>query len=90
MTATEDDVRLLQRAVDLATTALDAGDDPFGSLLVAHDGTVLAVTVDTAFRRRPLTVPGRVLATARVVSHEDDVTTQLTTSAATILPATTR
>jgi tRNA(Arg) A34 adenosine deaminase TadA len=42
MTATEDDVRLLLRAVDLATAALEAGDDPFGSLLVARDGTILA------------------------------------------------
>lgn len=42
MTSTEDDHRFLQRAVALATEALEAGDDPFGSLLVAPDGTVLA------------------------------------------------
>lgn len=46
MTATDDDLRHLQRAVELATAALDAGDDPFGSLLVAGDGTVLAEEVN--------------------------------------------
>ena len=42
MTPTDDDLRHLQRAVELAAAALEAGDDPFGSLLVAGDGTVLA------------------------------------------------
>jgi tRNA(Arg) A34 adenosine deaminase TadA len=42
MTPTDDDLRLLQRAVELASAALEAGDDPFGSLLVAGDGTILA------------------------------------------------
>ena len=32
----------LRRCVELAREALDAGDDPFGSVLVAADGTVLA------------------------------------------------
>jgi tRNA(Arg) A34 adenosine deaminase TadA len=32
----------LQRCVDLAREALDAGDDPFGSLIVDGDGRVLA------------------------------------------------
>jgi tRNA(Arg) A34 adenosine deaminase TadA len=32
----------LQRCVDLATQALDKGDDPFGSALVDAHGTVLA------------------------------------------------
>lgn len=40
--ATPDDLPFLRRAVDLAAAALDAGDDPFGSLLVAGDGEVLA------------------------------------------------
>ena len=42
MITIEDDLRHLQRAVELAAAALEAGDDPFGSLLVARDGTVLA------------------------------------------------
>jgi tRNA(Arg) A34 adenosine deaminase TadA len=37
----ETDLRHLRRAVDLAGEALDAGDEPFGSVLVGADGTVL-------------------------------------------------
>src|SRR5690606_31911151 len=37
----EDDLRHLRRCVELAAEALEAGDEPFGSLLVAADGTVL-------------------------------------------------
>ena len=32
----------LQRCVELATEALEAGDEPFGSVLVSSDGEVLA------------------------------------------------
>lgn len=39
---TTDDLRLLRRCVELAESALDAGDEPFGSLLATADGTVLA------------------------------------------------
>jgi tRNA(Arg) A34 adenosine deaminase TadA len=39
---TEVDRRHLARCVELAEEALDAGDEPFGSLLVGADGTVLA------------------------------------------------
>jgi len=35
------DIRHLQRCVELATEAVDAGDQPFGSILVSRDGTVL-------------------------------------------------
>lgn len=37
----EGDRRHLRRCVELATEALEAGDEPFGSVLVAADGTVL-------------------------------------------------
>ncbi|SHK39867.1 Cytidine and deoxycytidylate deaminase zinc-binding region [Nocardiopsis flavescens] len=37
----ETDLRHLRRAVELAREALEAGDEPFGSVLVAADGTVL-------------------------------------------------
>jgi len=37
----ETDLRHLRRSVELAAEALAAGDEPFGSLLVAADGTVL-------------------------------------------------
>ena len=36
------DLKHLRRCIELATEALDAGDEPFGSVLVAADGTVLA------------------------------------------------
>lgn len=35
------DLRHLRRCVELATEALEAGDEPFGSVLVAADGAVL-------------------------------------------------
>lgn len=40
--ASDADLRHLRRCVELATEALEAGDEPFGSVLVAADGTVLA------------------------------------------------
>jgi tRNA(Arg) A34 adenosine deaminase TadA len=39
---TDEERRHLRRCVELATEALEAGDEPFGSVLVAADGTVLA------------------------------------------------
>jgi tRNA(Arg) A34 adenosine deaminase TadA len=39
---TDEELRHLRRCVELATEALEAGDEPFGSVLVAADGTVLA------------------------------------------------
>lgn len=36
------ELRHLRRCVELATEALEVGDEPFGSVLVAGDGTVLA------------------------------------------------
>ncbi|WP_415721776.1 nucleoside deaminase [Photobacterium ganghwense] len=38
---TGNDLLYLQRCISLAKEALDAGDEPFGSLLVAEDGTIL-------------------------------------------------
>ncbi|MFF8730977.1 nucleoside deaminase [Streptomyces sp. NPDC015171] len=38
----ESELPYLRRCVELAAEALDAGDAPFGSVLVAGDGTVLA------------------------------------------------
>ena len=39
---TPEDVKHLQRCVELAAEAVARGDDPFGSVLVSSDGTVLA------------------------------------------------
>jgi len=38
----ENELRHLRRCVELATEALEAGDEPFGSVLVGGDGSVLA------------------------------------------------
>lgn len=39
---TDDDERLLRRAIELAAEARAAGNPPFGSLLAGRDGAVLA------------------------------------------------
>src|SRR5690606_15202516 len=39
---TEAELGYLRRCVELATEALEAGDEPFGSVLVSVDGAVLA------------------------------------------------
>ena len=39
---TEADLPHLRRCVELATEAVEAGDFPFGSVLVTANGTVLA------------------------------------------------
>lgn len=39
---TEVDLKHLKRCVELAETALEKGDEPFGSVLVSSDGEVLA------------------------------------------------
>ncbi len=41
MAITDEDLGHLRRCVELAQEALEAGDSPFGSVLVAEDGTVL-------------------------------------------------
>lgn len=38
---TDNDIRHLRRCVELASEALEAGDEPFGSLLVAGNGAVV-------------------------------------------------
>ncbi|WP_175437719.1 nucleoside deaminase [Streptomyces sp. WMMB 322] len=42
MTMDDVEMRHLRRCVELATEALEAGDEPFGSVLAAADGTPLA------------------------------------------------
>ena len=39
---TETDLKYLRRCIELARAALEAGDQPFGSVLVSADGKVLA------------------------------------------------
>ncbi|MEU2900132.1 nucleoside deaminase, partial [Streptomyces sp. NPDC001273] len=42
MVVRDDELPYLRRCVELAAEALESGDEPFGSVLVAGDGTVLA------------------------------------------------
>ncbi|CAM5712664.1 tRNA(Arg) A34 adenosine deaminase TadA OS=Streptomyces albaduncus OX=68172 GN=FHS32_001795 PE=4 SV=1 [Streptomyces griseoloalbus] len=42
MAVRDDELPYLRRCVELAAEALDADDEPFGSVLVSGDGTVLA------------------------------------------------
>lgn len=37
----DNDLRYLRRCVDLASEAVDAGDQPFGSVLVSRDGQIV-------------------------------------------------
>jgi tRNA(Arg) A34 adenosine deaminase TadA len=39
---THTDLKHLRRCIELATEAVDAGDEPFGSVLIGADGIVLA------------------------------------------------
>ena len=55
MMITDNDMIYLRRCIELATEALEAGDAPFGSVLVDGDGTILcedrnrANTVDATY-----------------------------------------
>lgn len=42
MVVKDEELPYLRRCVELAAEALESGDEPFGSVLVAGDGTVLA------------------------------------------------
>ncbi|WP_283139494.1 nucleoside deaminase [Rhizohabitans arisaemae] len=52
---TQDDERLLRRAVDLAHEALETGNPPFGSLLAGPDGTVIAEDRNTTVTEADIT-----------------------------------
>ena len=52
---TSDDHTLLRRAIALAATARESGNPPFGSLLSAPDGTVLAEEHNTTLTDRDIT-----------------------------------
>ena len=58
----EQDRRHLTQAVDLAETALEAGDEPFGSVLVDGDGRVLQTAVNEAVHRNETHHPELTLA----------------------------
>jgi tRNA(Arg) A34 adenosine deaminase TadA len=59
---TEQDREHLRRAVDLAEEALDAGDEPFGSVLVAGSGEVRQEARNEAVHRNATLHPELTLA----------------------------
>ncbi|MBL1378558.1 nucleoside deaminase [Zobellella iuensis] len=62
MAITEQDKRHLRRCVELAAQALAAGDQPFGSVLVGADGSVLAEDRNRIHSREPTWHPEIALA----------------------------
>ncbi|MFF7777579.1 nucleoside deaminase [Streptomyces tanashiensis] len=76
---TADDHTLLRRAIALAATARDGGDPPFGSLLAAPDGTVLAEEHNTTLTDRDITAHPE-LKLARWAARELDPATAAETT----------
>ncbi|MFF7442839.1 nucleoside deaminase [Streptomyces sp. NPDC008122] len=76
---TADDHTLLRRAIALAATARDGGDPPFGSLLAAPDGTVLAEECNTTLTDRDITAHPE-LKLARWAARELDPATAAETT----------
>lgn len=62
MALTDEDRRHLTQAVDLAEAAVAAGDEPFGSVLVAGDGSVLQTAVNEVVHRNATIHPELTLA----------------------------
>ncbi|MEU6167847.1 nucleoside deaminase [Streptomyces tanashiensis] len=76
---TADDHTLLRRAIALAATARDGGDPPFGSLLAAPDGTILAEEHNTTLTERDITAHPE-LKLARWAARELDPVTAAETT----------
>ncbi|WP_030690108.1 nucleoside deaminase [Streptomyces globisporus] len=76
---TPDDHTLLRRAIALAAKARDGGDPPFGSLLAAPDGTVLAEEHNTTLTDRDITAHPE-LKLARWAARELDPATAAKTT----------
>ncbi|SEE14115.1 nucleoside deaminase [Streptomyces sp. TLI_105] len=76
---TPDDHALLRRAIALAAEAREGGDPPFGSLLAAPDGTVLAEERNTTLTDRDITAHPE-LKLARWAARELDPATAARTT----------
>ncbi|MFE2556984.1 nucleoside deaminase [Streptomyces sp. NPDC059352] len=76
---TPDDHTLLRRAIALAAKAKEGGDPPFGSLLAAPDGTVLAEEYNTTLTDRDVTAHPE-LKLARWAARELDAETAARTT----------
>jgi tRNA(Arg) A34 adenosine deaminase TadA len=76
---THDREKLLRRAIELARTAREAGNPPFGSLLVGPDGTVLVEERNTSVTDADITAHPE-LKLARWAARELDPTTAAATT----------
>nr|WSW68747.1 nucleoside deaminase [Streptomyces sp. NBC_00995] len=76
---TPDDHTLLRRAIALAAEARESGNPPFGSLLAAPDGTVLAEDRNTTLTDRDITAHPE-LKLARWAARELDAPTAAATT----------
>lgn len=74
-----DDHTLLRRAIALAAEARESGNPPFGSLLAAPDGTVLAEDRNTTLTDRDITAHPE-LKLARWAARELDAPTAAATT----------
>ncbi|MEV6974375.1 nucleoside deaminase [Kitasatospora sp. NPDC093806] len=79
MTSTPEDHALLRRAIALAAEARVDGNPPFGSLLAAPDGTVLAEERNTTLTDRDITAHPE-LKLARWAARELDAVTAARTT----------
>ncbi|GAA1170148.1 tRNA(Arg) A34 adenosine deaminase TadA [Kitasatospora gansuensis] len=76
---TPEDHTLLRRAIALAATAREGGDPPFGSLLAAPDGTVLAEAHNTTRTDRDITAHPELKLARWAASELDPATAAETT-----------
>ena len=79
---TADDLTLLRRAIEIATTAVTTGDDPYGSLLADPDGEVLTEAHNTVRRDHDITAHPE-LKLARWAARELDPDTAARTTMST-------
>ncbi|MEE4493316.1 nucleoside deaminase [Streptomyces sp. BE230] len=79
MTTPDDHRILLRRAIALAAEARESGNPPFGSLLAAPDGTVLAEDCNTTLTDRDITAHPE-LKLARWAARELDAATAAATT----------
>ena len=75
----EADLRHLRRAIELSVRAREQGDEPFGSLLVGPDGTVLAEDVNTVRTDQDLSAHPELKLAVWAGRHLDAGTARATT-----------
>jgi tRNA(Arg) A34 adenosine deaminase TadA len=76
---TDDEARLLRRAVDLAREGRAAGEAPFGSLLAGPDGAVLAEAWNTVLGDGDISAHPELKLARWAASNLDPVTAAATT-----------